>query len=35
MKDPDVLYEILGVLRYRCRDLFGMDTILEVMFWDL
>lgn len=32
MKDPDVLYEILGVLRYRCRDLFGMDTIVEVIF---
>ena len=33
MKDPDILYEILGVLRHRCRDLFGMDTIVEVIFW--
>jgi hypothetical protein len=32
MKDPDILYEILGILRYRCRDLFGIDTILEVIF---
>jgi len=30
MKDADVLYEVLGVLRYRCRELFGMDTIGEV-----
>ncbi|KIM36562.1 hypothetical protein M413DRAFT_31605 [Hebeloma cylindrosporum] len=32
MKDTDILYEILGVLRNRCRDLFGMDTIDEVIF---
>ena len=30
MKETDVLYEVLGVLRSRCRDFFGMDTICEV-----
>ncbi|KIM35835.1 hypothetical protein M413DRAFT_428335 [Hebeloma cylindrosporum] len=28
-EDADVLYELLEILRYRCRDLFGMNTIVE------